>query len=173
MEFSVGQTLIHPYHGAGEVLDIENKELVEGFENYYVIHFEGNELTTRIPVRNAEEFGLRGVMSDDKLEQAMEILRQEPEELPTHFKSRRAQVEDMIRSGQPINIAEAVRDLTWRKKDEHLTKADRRLLMEGKDLLVDEMSLVADADPEEVRIQMEEALAESVKTKLASSNGSG
>lgn len=173
MEFSVGQTLIHPYHGAGKVLDIENKELVEGFEHYYVIHFEGNELTTRIPVRNADDFGLRSVMSDDKFDRAMAILSQEPEELPSHFKSRRAQVEDMIRSGQPIKIAEAVRDLTWRKKDEHLTKADRRLLMEGKDLLVDEMSLVTDSDPEEVRVKMEEALAEAVKIKRATENGSG
>lgn len=171
MEFSVGQTLIHPYHGAGEVVDVEDKELVEGFEHYYVIRFEGKELTTRIPIRNADDFGLRSVMSDDKFDRAMETLRTMPEELPSHFKSRRAKVEDMIRSAQPVKIAKAVRDLTWRKKDEHLTKADRRLLMEGKDLLVDEMALVSDSDPETIRVQIEEALANAVEAKRASQNG--
>lgn len=165
MEFSIGQTVMHPEHGAGQVVDVANRELVEGFNEYYVIEFADKNLTLSIPMRRTDASGIRQLMPQPKLERALEILQKLPRRLPKNFKKRRKQVEDLVRSGHPTKIAKAIRDLTWRKKDVHLTKADRELLHHGRELLITELALATDRDPQEVEEVVEQALAHAVATK--------
>ena len=58
MQLSVGDKVVYPRHGVGQITGREQLDLVEGFEHYYVIEILGKSLTVRIPVRKMEELGI-------------------------------------------------------------------------------------------------------------------
>lgn len=164
-ELSIGQNVFHPTHGTGEIIDITQMDVLEEFQNYYVIKFMGKRLTTHIPVRNVENTGVRKVISKARVKHVMETLRQLPGKLPKHFKARKKKVEEMINSGRPTRIAEAVRELTWRSENDRLNKIDTRLLSQGREMLIKEIAVVIDSDADEAQKRIDKALAKAVEAK--------
>jgi len=163
LQLSVGQNVVHPNHGIGEVVNVKKMDVVEGFNRYYVIKFLTNNLTSHIPIRKTDDVGLRKTMSETKIERVFETLRATPSELPDHYKQRRKRIEDLFKSGRPVKIAQAVRDLAWRKKSDGLSKADGQFLSKGKNMLVEEISLVTDKTDSETRRDINKVLAKAAK----------
>ena len=169
MDFAIGQHIIHPSHGPGEIIDIEEQMLLKkkGKQEYYVIRFANKRLVVRVPMKDATERGLRQVMSTAKSKQVISALRKMPQELPQDFKERRKQIEEMIFSGAPIKIAEAVRELTWRGHEKNLNISDQKLLEQGREMLIDELCLAINAEPTTFSDTINEALTFSNETMLA------
>lgn len=165
MQFSIGQSVVHPAHGAGEIVDIEEMELVSGFKKYYVIEFIGKRLTMRVPMQRVEDLGMREVMSRKRYHKVLKTLRSLPGQLPKNFKERRHTVAGMINSGLPVKLAEAIRELTWRRRESHLTKSDSELLLEGRERLIAEMALATEVELTQARYEIDEALSESIGAK--------
>ena len=159
MDFSVGDKVLYASRGAGTIIGVEHQELVDGFENYYVIELRSQRLTLRIPVRMMGELGVRRVMRRDELPIVWEMLSATPQSLPDDFKERQEQIKQKLRTGRPLDIVEAVRDLSWRELQAYLTKADSRLLAQSRELLVDEVALVLDKESVEAEQMLDEALA--------------
>ncbi len=167
MEHTVGEHVVHPAHGTGEIVDIEQHELVEGFSQYYVIRFADKRMTVRVPFQRAEDMGLRGVMSKKKFQQVMKTLRQLPKQLPQDFKERRKRVEDALFSGYPLKVAEVVRELSWRAEARDISTTDRRLLQEARTMLVQEMSASSETEPDTVENAVNQALLQGFEAKNA------
>lgn len=167
-QFAIGQSVIHPTHGAGQVTGVKQMDLLDEFKRYYVIEFIAKRLTVHIPVRKAAEMKVRKVMSPSKLEQVMATLRQMPGRLPDHFKARRQEVEALIQSGYPVKIAEAVRELTWFEKNTRLNKIDAQLLAQGKEMLIEEIAVATASEASQVREKIDEALAQAIEAKQQS-----
>jgi CarD family transcriptional regulator len=158
MEFSIGDKIMHPNFGAGRITDEAHRELVEGFEHYYVIEVLGSGATAYVPMRKMDELGVRPVMSPSKLAQVFNTLRDIPRELSTDYKQRQARVQEQLGTRQPILVAEAVRDLSWHGKSKRLTQKDGDLLNQGRELLASEMALATDAELADVHYTIEIAL---------------
>lgn len=165
MEFSVGQHIVHPAHGAGTIVGVQEQELVEGYQRYYVIRFADKRLTVRVPQRRTTELGLRGVMGSAKCEEVFEVLSSLPKQLPSNFKERRKTVETLIHSGKPVKVAEALRELSWRRELKPLNKADSELLTQASGMLVEEMTLATGEEKSDVERQISKALDESIRAK--------
>jgi len=165
MEFLVGQHIVHPAHGAGTVVGVQEQELVEGYEHYYVIRFADKRLTVRVPQLRTDELGLRSVMGTAKCKEVFSVLSSLPKQLPSNFKERRRTVEKLIHSGKPVKVAEALRELTWRRELKPLNKADSELLSQASGMLVEEMSLATGEEKTRVERQISAALDESVRAK--------
>ncbi|MBN1485741.1 MAG: hypothetical protein JXA37_13590 [Chloroflexia bacterium] len=159
MLYSVGDRIVHPGIGAGTIVDTREQELVEGFEHYFVIEIPTRESTLFIPKRKMEEVGVRPVMSRDRLAQVFETLAGEPQILPQSYKKRQSEIEDKIATGEPLQIAEAIRDLAWREYDSYLTKKDAQLLDKGRKFLTGEVAMVTGAELDSVSEIIDEALA--------------
>jgi CarD family transcriptional regulator len=144
MGFSIGDKIMHPKFGAGRITGESHRELVEGFEHYYVINVVGTGATAYVPVRKMDELGVRQVMSRDKLGQVFNTLRGTPCELSTDYKQRQARVQEQLQTRRPLQVAEAVRDLTWHRIRKRLTQKDETLLNQGRELLASEMALATD-----------------------------
>ncbi len=145
MDYAIGQTLVHPAHGAGKIIDVEKIKFDDHPQEYYVLRFAGKQLTVRVPFKRAEIVGLRNIMTKEKVKQVLSTLRAEPQELPQDHKKRQKFLEDLVYSGFPVKIAEAVRELTWRRRDKkHLGIEDQRLLDHGRELLIQEVGLAMD-----------------------------
>ena len=159
MDFSVGDKVLYANRGAGTIIGVEHEELVDGFEDYYVIEIRSQRLTLRIPMRMMEELGVRQVMRRDELPIVWDTLSGTPQSLPDDFKERQEQIKQKLRTGRLLDIVESVRDLSWRELQAYLTKADAKLLAQSRELLVDEVSLVLDKESVEAEHMLDEALA--------------
>ena len=157
-QLSVGDRIMHPIHGVGQVIDIKHQELVAGFEHYYVIKIPAKRLTTHIPADKLEEFGIRPVMPQADLAQVLDILRSEPHLLPKNILLRQRLLRQKLETGHPTQIAEAVRDLTWQEYSAHLTKVDLDLLDWGRDLLANEIALVTNTEVAKAKERVETTL---------------
>jgi CarD family transcriptional regulator len=158
MRFSIGDKVVHPHRGPGRIVDVEKREFLAGVKRYYVVEIPVHAMTVHIPVRQVAELGVRPAMSRAKVACVLDTLRSRPHRLPKDFKERQETVWEKIKTGRPIATAEAVRDLTWRKRRAHLTKKDAELLKRGQDFLATEMALVSDTDVSEANENIESAL---------------
>ncbi|MDX1521671.1 MAG: CarD family transcriptional regulator, partial [Anaerolineae bacterium] len=143
--------VVHPKHGAGKIVGVEQLELIEGFENYYVIEMEEKRLTVRVPFRKMEALNIRPVMSPSRLQKVLNTLHDAPRRLATDYKTRQARLREKLGTGRPSKIAEVVRDLTWHKRNKTLASSDARLLDHGREVLTTEIALVTDTEPTEAR----------------------
>jgi CarD family transcriptional regulator len=159
MGFSVGDKILYPNRGAGTIVGREHEELVDGFEDYYVIEIRSQRLILRVPMRMMKELGIRRAVSRRKVPRIWEALRSEPQQLPDDFKERQEQIRERLRTGDFMEIAAAVRDLSFRELQAYLTKADTKLLGQGRELLVDEVALVLDRENAEAEQLLDKALS--------------
>jgi CarD family transcriptional regulator len=142
IRFSVGEKLVHPRYGPGRVSGVEHRELVKGFENYYVIELLMNGATLYLPMRKVEELGVRPVMSWAKFARVLATLHSAPRRLSKDFRERQEQARAKLATARPIKLAEVVRDLTNRRRQGYLTKVDKDLLSRGRELLAAEIAAV-------------------------------
>ena len=157
MRLSVGDKVVFPKRGIGQITGLESLDLVEGFERYYVIEIPDG-LTVSIPVRKAAELGLRLVMSRTKLAHVLRELGSSPRPLSEDYRERQAWVRERLATGAPIRIARIVRALTWHERRAHLTQADTDLLTRGRDFLSAEIAIVTGTEVVDARQTINDAL---------------
>jgi len=165
LQLPIGQTVVHPNHGIGKITDVTKMDLVDEFKRYYVIDFVTKNLTSRIPIRKMEELKLRTTMSRAKVKKVFTALKAIPQGLPQDYKRRRAQLESEVHSGNPVKIANAVRELTWRKENDRLSTSDSRLLAKGREMLIEEIALVTESETDEAIYRVDQALTAAIEAK--------
>lgn len=146
MQFSVGDKVVHPKYGPGTVTGIEHWVDAEMDKRYYVIAIPGQTLTVHVPVLRVEEAGLRLAVSSSKLPQVLSMLGSRPSSLPDDHRERQEQIGAQLKTGQVMQLARVVRDLTWHRERAHLTKKDSDFLRQGQNLLAAEMALASGDD---------------------------
>jgi CarD family transcriptional regulator len=143
MTFSVGDKVVHPRYGPGHVVGIERWQHLDSERAYYVIEIPDQALTVRLPVTTANDVGVRSALAPSNLPQVLSTLRSKPQQLPDDYKERQEQIDEKVKTGHVMQLAQVVRDLTWHGERAHLTKRDSDLLRHGQDLLAAEMALVS------------------------------
>ena len=109
--FSEGDYVVYPTHGVGKVLGIEDREIA-GFDlKLFVISFESEKMTLRVPVDKVKDSGLRKISSRAKMKAAMTTLKGRARGKRTMWSRRAQEYDAKINSGDPVAIAEVVRDL--------------------------------------------------------------
>ena len=109
--FAVGEFVVYPTHGVGKIMGHEVERIGEHELKVFVIAFEKDKMTLRVPVGRAEAAGLRSISSNDQIGKALATLKGRVK-IARGMWSRRAQeYEAKINSGNLVAIAEVVRDL--------------------------------------------------------------
>jgi len=109
--FKVGDTVIYPSHGVGQIT-AEESQIVSGIEMlFYVISFVKDKMTLRVPKSRAKKTGLRHLTSSSDFEQAISVLKQKAKITKGMWSKRAHEYEQKINSGNIISIAEVLRDL--------------------------------------------------------------
>lgn len=137
--FQPGDKVVHARHGAGVV--IESRTLVyEGKEReYFCIQMNDQRHTLMIPFESIDEDELRLAMDDTDIIE--EVLNAEPQELADNYRSRQATIKDKLKTRDPRELAEALRDLSWLERTHKLTNTDSRLRERVVKALARELSL--------------------------------
>lgn len=169
MQFSVGDKVIHPQYGPGQITCIAGSEPSDADRRYYVIEIPRKGLTVHTPVGMAEALGLRLAMSPSRSRRILYMLGGRPHPLPDDFRVRQEIIWDKLEAGRVVDLAAVVRDLTWRQKLTHLTKKDADQLRRALDMLTEEIALASGDTAAEVREQIGAALTSATKAAGAQS----
>ena len=138
--FQIGDAVVHPAQGAGVVTDIEEFRRRGQDKSYYKIELTSPPRTSvMVPVDDAQAHGVREAVSGSRLKRVWCVLTGSPQMLPNDFATRRDAIKDKLSSGKIRQVAEALRDLAWRRRQEgRLTTTERRLYRKGMDVLAGE-----------------------------------
>ena len=164
MTFQVGETVVHPDYGAGVITEIQERHALGPSKRYYSIELLGDPQTTVMVALDKEvSVGLRQPIPKARLGRLWRILRAEPEVLPDAHKERYAVIEGKLEEGDIFQIAEAVRDLAWRREAKnHLTQVGSRLYETGLEFLASELAGAQGGDVYTAEAQIAERLAASI-----------
>ena len=110
-EFKVGNYVVYPTHGVGKILAEETQKIGEVALKVFVISFEKDKMTLRVPVHRATAAGLRNISSMDEIGKAFTTLKGRARTSRGMWSRRAQEYEAKINSGSLISVAEVVRDL--------------------------------------------------------------
>ena len=159
LPFSKGDYVVYPTHGVGKVLGVENRE-VAGFDlKLFVISFEAEKMTLRVPVDKVKNSGLRRISSRDKMNTAMTTLRGRPRGKRTMWSRRAQEYEAKIHSGDPVSIAEVVRDLHRAAGQPDQSYSERQMYEAALERLAGELALVEKIDRDAAAQKLEAVLS--------------
>ena len=88
MEYSIGDKIVYPMHGAGEIQDIEEKEILGEIRSYYIMDVPNEDMEIMIPVDNMEDIGIRDVISRDEIDKVMDVLKAPSSEMSGNWNHR-------------------------------------------------------------------------------------
>jgi CarD family transcriptional regulator len=142
LAFTKGDHVVYPTHGVGKVLGVE-KQLIAGFElRVYVISFEAEKMILRVPVEKAKDSGLRKLSTRNKMETAVTTLKGRARAKRTMWSRRAQEYVAKINSGDPVSIAEVVRDLHRASDQPDQSYSERQMYEAALDRLARELALV-------------------------------
>ena len=144
--FEKGDFVVYPTHGVGRVVDIEAKEIA-GFKlDLFVISFEQERMMLRVPVAKAKISGLRKLSSRKIMESALVTLKGRSRVSRAMWNRRAQEYEAKINSGDPVSIAEVVRDLHRNAGQPDQSYSERQIYQAALDRLVRELAAIEGMD---------------------------
>ena len=145
-EFKLGEIVVYPKHGVGEIIKIESMEIENIKTKFYVVKMEQSKLTIRVPLEKQNEVGLRKISSKKIIDEVYNTLKLKPK-IRRIMWSRRAQEYDAkIFSGEPIKIAEVVRDLFRKNSQSDQSYSERQMFQVAIERLAREVAAVEKTD---------------------------
>ena len=145
-EFSVGDNVVYPAHGVGEVKGIESQTIAGMELEVYVITFDHEKMTLRVPTKRAVASGLRPLAANDVVTQALTTLKGRARVKRTMWSRRAQEYEAKINSGDLISIAEVVRDLHRAENQPEQSYSERQLYESALDRMAREVAAIERID---------------------------
>ena len=146
IKFNIGETVVYPKHGVGEIINLETMEISSIKTRFYVVKMEQAKLTIRVPLDKQYEVGLRKISSKKIIEEVFNTLKLKPK-IRRIMWSRRAQEYDAkIFSGDPVKIGEVVRDLFRKNSQPEQSYSERQMFQVALERLAREVAAVEKSD---------------------------
>ncbi len=147
--FNIGDKIVYPMHGAGTIDSIEEKDILGEKQNYYIIKMPG-EVKVMVPTDKAEEVGVRNIINKDEAAKVMAVLGENETEMSQNWNKRYRDNMDKMKSGDIYEVADVVRNLSFKQKEKGLSTGEKKMLNNAKQILVSELVLAEHASQEEV-----------------------
>ncbi len=157
--YSVGDYIVYPKHGVGRITELETQEIAGLTLELYVIRFEKERMTLRVPTTKAEGSGMRRLSSDATLKEAFTTLKGKARIKRTMWSRRAQEYEAKINSGDLVSIAEVVRDLHRGADQPEQSYSERQIYESALGRLARELAAVEDIDEAAAMVKLEKELA--------------
>jgi len=156
--FSPNDYVVYPSHGVGKVVSIEEQEVAGFMLEMFVISFEKDKMTLRVPTAKADSVGMRPLSSPDVVEQAMRTLKGRARVKRAMWSRRAQEYEQKINSGDLIMIAEVVRDLHRNDDQREQSYSERQLYEAALERLTREIAAVDAGDEDGAQKKINDVL---------------
>lgn len=139
-QFTIKEQVVYPGQGVGEISEICEKKFKEEILPYYVIYFEESDMTVLVPIKKADELGIRTIVSTEEAEKALSFLSERFDPIPSDWKMRYQMNLDLFKTGSVHDNASIVRSLYHRSKIKELPIQERKLYDSAYRIFLDELS---------------------------------
>ncbi|EAQ11087.1 MULTISPECIES: CarD family transcriptional regulator [Maritimibacter] len=146
LDFRPNEYVVYPAHGVGQIVSIEEQEVAGLTLELFVISFEKDKMTLRVPTNKATEVGMRSLSSPDVVSKAMDTLKGKARVKRAMWSRRAQEYEQKINSGDLISIAEVVRDLHRNDDQREQSYSERQLYEAALERLTREVAAVSGGD---------------------------
>ena len=156
-EFNKGDFVVYPAHGVGQVEGIETQSIAGIEVTLYTIAFEKDRMRLKLPLNKIKDSGLRKLTSKDRLKDALTTLQGKSKVRRTMWSRRAQEYETKINSGDPVSIAEVLRDLRREDQSEQ-SYSERQIYQEALQRLAREVAAVEKIDEKKAAEKLEKVL---------------
>jgi len=162
MGFKTNEYIVYPAHGVGRIVDIEQQEIAGTRLELFVIAFERDKMTLRVPISKIESVGMRKLSEPDLVARAFKVLRGRPRVKRTMWSRRAQEYEAKINSGELIAVAEVVRDLYRNERQTEQSYSERQLYEAALERMAREIAMARKFDEAQAVREIEAELAKGV-----------
>ena len=171
--FKIGELIVYPAHGVGQIVGIEEQEIAGMSLELFVIQIEKDKLTLRVPTAKLEQAGVRKLAEDNIVSRAMETLKGRARIKRTMWSRRAQEYEAKINSGDLISIAEVVRDLYRSETQPEQSYSERQLYESALDRMAREIAVVDKLDERTAMQRITEVLSRSARGRRTTEETAG
>jgi len=169
-EFHPNDYVVYPAHGVGKILSIE-EQMIGGIQlEMFVISFEKEKMTLRVPTAKATSIGMRSLSSPDIVAKALETLKGRARTKRAMWSRRAQEYEQKINSGDLLSIAEVVRDLHRAEDQPEQSYSERQLYEAALERLMSEIAAVEEITDTEALKKIEASLAKNPRRAKAATD---
>jgi CarD family transcriptional regulator len=158
LDFRPNDYVVYPAHGVGQIVSIEEQEVAGIKLELFVVSFEKDKMTLRVPTNKATYYGMRGLSSPDIVSRAMTTLKGKAKVKRAMWSRRAQEYEQKINSGDLIAIAEVVRDLHRTDDQREQSYSERQLYEAALERMTREVAAVNGGDEVEAARSVDEVL---------------
>ena len=146
----IGDKIVYPMHGAGEVVGVEENEVGGVKQSYYILELPMGNLRLLLPVDKIEEIGVRDVIDKAQLKAVAEVLSGRADRSVGSWNRRFHATLDRMKSGDILDVAAVARNLEKQNTQKKLSAGERRILDLARQILISELVFVLNKTDEEV-----------------------
>ena len=167
--FNVGDKIVYPMHGAGTIDAIEEKDILGEKQNYYIIKMPG-EVKVMVPISKAGDIGVRSVIDKAEAGKVLEVLEANETEMSNNWNKRYKENMEKMKSGSIYEVADVVRNLSYKQKEKGLSTGEKKMLNNAKQILVSELVLTEHATQDEIEQMVDSKISTSYEEYKVDSN---
>ena len=156
--FAIKDYVVYPSHGVGQISAIETHEIGDMSLRVFVVVFEKEKMTLRVPIDKANSAGMRKLSSQQKMEQVISTLKGRARTRRVMWSRRAQEYDAKLNSGDPVSIAEVVRDLHRDEGQPDQSYSERQMYEAALERLAREFAAVENTDTEQAAEKLENVL---------------
>ena len=169
--FKANEFIVYPAHGVGRITGIEEQEIAGMALELFVITFDKEKLTLRVPTGKLASVGMRKLADDGIVKKAMDTLKGRARIKRTMWSRRAQEYVAKINSGDLVAIAEVVRDLYRSEAQPEQSYSERQLYEDALDRMAREIAAVDKLDERGAVQRITEVLSKSAKSRRIAAEG--
>ena len=159
LPYSVKDYVVYPKHGVGRIVSVETEEIAGAPLELYVIRFEKEKMTLRVPINKAQNSGMRRLSNQATMDEAFTTLKGKARVKRTMWSRRAQEYEAKINSGDLVSISEVVRDLHRGADQPEQSYSERQIYEAALGRLARELAAVEDIDERSAMDKLEQLVA--------------
>ena len=167
IDFEIGDNVVYPHHGAGQVLRKELRKMFGKEMQYLTIKILHNDMTVMVPCENAGIAGLRRVIDEETVKKVLGVLEDDVSEMPKNWNRRFKHNRDKIKTGDIYELAEVVRNLALREHEKGLSTGEKQMYTRAKKILASELMYALEKSEDDAEAYLDDLLKSSAERLAA------
>lgn len=159
LTFDAGEYVVYPTHGVGKVYDITKQNIAGSELEMLVVNFDKDKMTLRIPTSKIQHVGLRKIADEKTMNEAFATLKGKARVRKIMWSRRAHEYESKINSGNPVAIAEVIRDLYRHENIAEQSYSERQIYEQAVSRLASEVSVYSNCSFDDANKKLMDILA--------------
>ena len=164
MKYQIGDKILYPMHGAGEIIGIEEKEILGEMQSYYVLKLPAGDMKVMLSISKLEEIGVRDIIDAEAAKKVIADFNTVfSGERENNWNKRYRDNMSRLKTGDISEVLSVVKSLIIRDKQKGLSTGERKMLNNSKQILFSELILASGKSLDELEQMLDSACSAEIK----------